>query len=83
MKSFISVIKRQKRLNNTRNPEKGDQSGKEHKHLPLSYFGTGKMAFGKNDTYYQENNRLHQLKELEPRYVIYNFKFPQTRMNTL
>jgi hypothetical protein len=63
---LVPVIKRQKGLNNTGNPEKCHKPANEHKHFPLTDFSPGKMAFSKYYAYYQEDNRLHQLEKLQP-----------------
>jgi hypothetical protein len=64
------VIKWQQRLNDSCYPEKGHQPANKHEHLPLSYLGTGKMAFGKNYTDNQKYNRLHQLEKLQPGNIV-------------
>ena len=72
--SFIPVVKRQQWLNYTGYPEKGQQPCNKHKHFPLADFGTGKMgkmAFCKNYTDNQKDNRFHQLKKLKTRNIVY------------
>ena len=71
--SFISVVKRKKWLNYTRDPEKGNKPGNEHEHLPFPDISPGKMAFCKNDTDNQKYNRLHQLKKLQTWNIINKF----------
>jgi len=75
--SFISVVERKQRLNDPRYPEKCDQPGYEVKHLPLTNIFQ-RLAFGKYNTNYKEDNRLHQLIKLKSGNIIYKFKFFQT-----
>jgi hypothetical protein len=62
--SFVPVVKRKKRLNNSGYPEKGHHTCNKHEHLPLSYFSTCKMAFRKNDADNQKDDGFHHLKKL-------------------
>jgi hypothetical protein len=62
---LIPVIEWQQRLYDPCHPEESQQASYKHEHLPFTNIGTGKMAFSKNNADYQENNRLHQLKQLE------------------
>ena len=75
--SPVPVIKRKKRLNDPCNPEEADQSRDEQEHFPCSDLSPGKMAFCKNNADYKENGELHQLEQLEPRNIIYQFDLSQ------
>lgn len=60
--STVPVIKGKERLDDAGYPEEADKTRDEKEHFPCSDLGTGKMAFGKNDTYNKENSELHQLE---------------------
>ena len=58
----VPVIKRKKRLNDPRYPEKANKSRDEQKHFPCSDLSPGKMAFCKNNADNKEDGELHQLE---------------------
>jgi hypothetical protein len=58
------VVKWQKGLNNTGDPEKTQKTRYEKEHLPRADLGSGQMTFCKYNAYYQEDCKTQQLEEL-------------------
>jgi hypothetical protein len=59
-------------------PEKAYKSGDEKEHFPRTDLGTGKMTFGKYNADYKKDSKPHQLEELEPRNIVYQFNLSQS-----
>ena len=71
----ITVKQRKQRLNYSCNPKEAHQACNKHKHLPGTYLRCSEVTLGIDDTYYKEDHKPQQLKQLQPRHIIYKFTF--------
>ena len=69
--SLIPVIQRKKWLYYTCYPEKSQEAGYKHKHLPLSYLCSCQVTLCEDYTDNKEDKRLHYLEKLKPWNVVY------------
>jgi hypothetical protein len=67
---LVPVIEGQKRLDNSRYPEETYKTGNEQEHFPGTDFSPGK-TFCKKNADNQEDSKLHQLKQLQSRDIVY------------
>jgi hypothetical protein len=71
------VIKWQKRLNDTCDPESAQHTGNKKEHFPFSDFGAGEMAFCEYYADDKEDGKSHQLVNLKAGNVIDELNFFQ------